>query len=90
MAIKKSSAVNYVAEEDLFLARDQKTIVRLGDKRALFLLARKGHEIPGWAVKNLGITDKTEPEPLDGVATPIAPAEIQTRSTRPEKPERTR
>ena len=90
MAFRKSNAVTFVAEEDLFLARDQRTIVRAGDKRAIFLLARKGLEVPAAAVKALGITEKTEPEPLDGTAAPVAPAEIETRATRPEKPTRTR
>lgn len=79
-----------MAEEDLFLDREQKMIVRLGDKRAIFLLARKGLEIPRAAVKALGLTEKSEPEPLDGAATPVSPDDIIARSTRPEKISRTR
>lgn len=44
-------------QERLYLTADRKTAVREGDKRAAFLLAGKGQEIPKVIAKQYGIDE---------------------------------
>lgn len=84
-----------VATEDLFLTADytrngDKTIVTGKDYRAAILLARKGDSIPATVWKQLGgdlsklkVAETLEAPP--GAKT-VAPEQIASRTTRPEKP----
>ena len=47
-----------VVTERLYLAADKKTVVKEGDKRAAYLLAAKGQEIPNVIAKQYGLIKK--------------------------------
>lgn len=47
-----------VVTERLYLAADKKTVVKEGDKRAAYLLAAKGQEIPNIVAKQYGLLEK--------------------------------
>ena len=86
----KKETSGYVAPERLWLATDGK-IVREGDFRAWQLLSsRKGDVILERTAKRLGL-DAAKIEPLQKKASeaeapkPVAPEEIKTRATRPER-----
>lgn len=81
---KKLGDGGFLATEDLFLARDQKTIVKTGDARASFLLARKGQTVSAKTARALGLSEESKLEAT------IAPEAIEQRSTRPEKVSKTR
>jgi hypothetical protein len=88
--IRRSSSIGLVAAEDLFLEADGRTLVKAGDPKAAFLLARKGNEIPIGEIRRLGLTEETkldEPKTVspDQPQT-ISPEDAEARSTRPEKP----
>lgn len=80
------------AVEDLFLAADGKTIVRADDKRASFLLARKGQVISAKDAQRLGITESLDLDELQPKDQPAAtsPEDIVARANRREKPAATR
>jgi len=87
-AFRVSERVDLVATEDLFVAADGKTVVGKGDKRVTFVLARKGDVVDSATIKRLNLSKDTE---IDGsVGTFVAPEEIETRATRPEKVKATR
>jgi hypothetical protein len=95
-AFKKIDTHEFVATEDLFLTANfpvtgEKTIVSAKDWRAGILLARKGTSIPERLAKQLGITETldiapTQLEPPKAAEKTVAPEEIESRETRPEKP----
>lgn len=75
--VRKSSAVAFIAEVDLFLTKDGGKVVTGENKEAAILLARKGQEIPAKEVAR---------HKLDEAKSAVtSPEEIEARSTRPEK-----
>lgn len=83
----KSDSAGFTATERLFLTRDGK-IVQEGDYRASMLLAPKGGVIPVKLAERIGLAKGIKIEPLERspAKKTIAPEDIDTRSTRPEKP----
>jgi len=89
-----------VANERLFLTRDEKSVVREGDHRAASLLAPKGGIIPERIAARLGLNKGTKVEPLEKAPgkkeakaeepKTVAPEQIQERQTRPENVRHTR
>lgn len=89
-AFRLSERVDLVAAEDLFVAADGKTVVGAKDKRVAFVLARRGDVLDSATIKRLKLSKDTE---IDGTApdvAAVAPEEIESRSTRPEKVKATR
>lgn len=97
-----SQTEDYIAQVDLYTTGDGPgtEVVGEGDYRARFLLARKGSAIPGKLARRLGIDEDFKLQPVQREAPKpkapaastktVAPEEISTRETRPEKPEATR
>lgn len=82
----KSESAGFIATEKLWLTKDGK-IVRDGDPRAAMLLAPKGGVIPQKLATRLGLAKGITIEPLlASKPKMVAPEEIATRQTRPEKP----
>lgn len=82
---KKLGHEGFLATEDLFLTKDQKTIVKEGDARAAFLLARKGQTVSNKIAKALGLTEESV-----AAEKTLSTEAIESRSTRPESVSRKR
>ena len=82
----KQESHGYIAQERLWLTTDGK-IVLDGDWRAAQLLASKGSVIPEKVAKRLNFGNGINVEPFEKEPRKtVAPEEIATRHTRPEKP----
>ncbi len=94
-AFKILQGTEIVVTEDVFLtaayvSKGDKTLVGASDPRAALLVARKGQVIPARDAKRLGITKDSilagaeTPAPIAEAKT-VAPEDIESRATRPEK-----
>jgi len=92
--IRRSSNIGLIAAEDLFLEADGRTLVKAGDPKAAFLLARKDNEIPIGEIRRLGLSEETKLDEAKTVSLEqpktVSPEDIATRETRPEKVLKTR
>jgi len=74
--------------ERLYLAADRKTVVKDGDKRAAFLLAAKGQELPDVIARQYGLLkeQKKAKQPEDKQAEPAENKAILPPETKRGKP----
>src|SRR5690349_12019337 len=69
-----------ILRDTLYLTSDRSLVVREGDKRAAFLVGRKGQTIPDKTAKKLGLLEESTP-PVAPIAESAAVPEVTHRET---------
>jgi len=68
-----------VATERLYLTADRQTAVKAGDKKAVYLLAAKGQEIPDVIVRLYGLDKKRAKKPANKMVGKVADKGFKTK-----------